>query len=112
MTEELEYADKTPDVQGGCPSNPERSCQSEQGEVCVCVCVFWYKTHHIFCLHYNFYLTENLSKLHWFIEHQNKVARYTVVFQMWHYDDVMFMGGEPVSRRYHRAAVLHVLTKT
>ncbi|KAK9959324.1 hypothetical protein ABG768_009454 [Culter alburnus] len=31
MTEELEYADKTPDVQGGCPSNAERSCQSEQG---------------------------------------------------------------------------------
>ncbi|KTG37412.1 hypothetical protein cypCar_00028711 [Cyprinus carpio] len=29
MTEELEYADKTPDVQGGCPSNAERSCQSE-----------------------------------------------------------------------------------
>ncbi|XP_043119026.1 diphthine--ammonia ligase isoform X2 [Puntigrus tetrazona] len=31
MTEELEYADKTPDVQGGCPSNTERSCQSEPG---------------------------------------------------------------------------------
>ncbi|XP_058605597.1 diphthine--ammonia ligase isoform X2 [Onychostoma macrolepis] len=31
MTEELEYADKTPDVQGGCPSNAERSCQSEPG---------------------------------------------------------------------------------
>ncbi|XP_016311915.1 diphthine--ammonia ligase [Sinocyclocheilus anshuiensis] len=31
MTEELEYADKTPDVQGGCPSNAERSCQSELG---------------------------------------------------------------------------------
>ncbi|XP_016420216.1 diphthine--ammonia ligase-like [Sinocyclocheilus rhinocerous] len=31
MTEELEYADKTPDVQGGCPSSAERSCQSEPG---------------------------------------------------------------------------------
>ncbi|XP_073683576.1 diphthine--ammonia ligase [Garra rufa] len=29
MTEELEYADKTPDVQGGCPSSAERSCHSE-----------------------------------------------------------------------------------
>ncbi|XP_050989837.1 diphthine--ammonia ligase [Labeo rohita] len=31
MTEELEYADKTPDVQGGCPSSAERSCHSELG---------------------------------------------------------------------------------
>ncbi|XP_067312391.1 diphthine--ammonia ligase [Pseudorasbora parva] len=31
MTEELEYADKTTDVQGGCPSNAERSCQPERG---------------------------------------------------------------------------------
>ncbi|XP_059375472.1 diphthine--ammonia ligase isoform X2 [Carassius carassius] len=33
MTEELEYADKTPDVQGGCPSSTERSCQPEPGGV-------------------------------------------------------------------------------
>ncbi|XP_056092043.1 diphthine--ammonia ligase isoform X2 [Rhinichthys klamathensis goyatoka] len=31
MTEELEYADKSPDVQRACPSNAERSCQPEQG---------------------------------------------------------------------------------
>lgn len=48
MTEELEYADKTPDVQGGCPSNTERSCQSEQGEICVCACVFSGIKHIIF----------------------------------------------------------------
>uniref|UniRef100_A0A8C2JHZ0 Diphthine--ammonia ligase n=1 Tax=Cyprinus carpio TaxID=7962 RepID=A0A8C2JHZ0_CYPCA len=36
MTDELEYAAKTLDVQGGCPSNAERSCQSEPGEMCVC----------------------------------------------------------------------------
>ncbi|XP_026085144.1 diphthine--ammonia ligase isoform X2 [Carassius auratus] len=33
MTEELEYAEKTPDVQGGCPSGAERSCQPEPGGV-------------------------------------------------------------------------------
>ncbi|XDV42532.1 hypothetical protein PO909_011172 [Leuciscus waleckii] len=33
MTEELEYADKTPDVQRACPSNAERSCQPEQGRL-------------------------------------------------------------------------------
>lgn len=41
-------------------------------DLCVCVCVFWYKAHNIFCLHYNFYFIEILSKLYWFIEHQNK----------------------------------------
>ncbi|KAG1925481.1 diphthine--ammonia ligase [Pimephales promelas] len=33
MTEELEYADKSPDVQRGCPSNAERGCQPEQGRL-------------------------------------------------------------------------------
>ncbi len=72
MTEELEYADKTPDVQGGCPSNAERSCQSEPGEMCVCVCVFWYKAHYIVCLQHNCYFTDILPELYCFIEHQNK----------------------------------------
>uniref|UniRef100_A0A8C1UAB1 Diphthine--ammonia ligase n=1 Tax=Cyprinus carpio TaxID=7962 RepID=A0A8C1UAB1_CYPCA len=49
MTEELEYADKTLDVQGGCPSNAERSCQSEPGEMCW-ISDIQSQTRHIFIL--------------------------------------------------------------
>uniref|UniRef100_A0A672SE48 Diphthine--ammonia ligase n=1 Tax=Sinocyclocheilus grahami TaxID=75366 RepID=A0A672SE48_SINGR len=74
MTEELEYADKTPDVQGGCPSNAERSCQSEPGEVCVCVCVcesvFWWQLQengllmkHVLLVHLYVSDIENFSQI-------------------------------------------------